>query len=115
MLAKPLNSILPRKGQTVQVYVSRQDMGYGIRPFIVIGVSSRYVTLFSVTNLKAFKIKRLDWPTFHVVEFSPNLGDILRQISASWEIVKAHGGRTNRAHIERALEVLEPLIGVKVA
>lgn len=104
-----LNSITPRKGLGVQVYMSRRDIGSGVRPFLIIGVSSRYVTLFYAPKLHVVKIKRLDWPTYHAAEFIPNPAIIVRQIAMDWERAKDMGLRTNKAHIIRALEVLKPL------
>lgn len=110
MAARPirpvLNKIEPKRGMALQVYMSRVDIGSGVRSFLVIGVSSRYVTLFYASKLKAIKIRRKEWPYYHAVEYVPDRDSLAHIIQTNRGICLRERMRFDGKSTAKALEIL---------
>lgn len=62
---KAKNSIAPYPGQCLKMYTYDKRLGAGTKPFLVIGCSSRYITLYYIPALLPIKVRQKHWP--HVV------------------------------------------------
>lgn len=108
-LAKPLNTIEPRKGMTLQIYMSRKDVGSGLREYLVLGVSHRYVTLFYPPGLLVLRIKRKAWPFLHAVSYKANIQTLIANVEKRLADMHVWGKRVGKVNTEKALALLRTL------
>jgi hypothetical protein len=106
-LRKPKNSVTPRKGLHVNIYFSTQKLGSGVKPYLIIGVTGRYVTLYSIPRLLSVKVKRHQWPEL-VVGVAPIKPVVIaEQLTQAVERAVSAGWRFDKAAMVRATEIIQ--------
>lgn len=106
------NTIVPRLGQCLLAYTSNKQIGAGTKPFLVIGLSTRYVTLFYIPDLRPVKIRVNEWPHMAAKEKRPgsmaNIRTLL--VMAVDRYRKAHK-KYNRQAVKMAFQVIDNVLG----
>lgn len=104
---KPLNSITPQRGMVVSVYVSDKDIGSGSKPFLVLAVTGRYVTLLYIPLLKCLRIRRAAWAGYaaRVLQVTPI--QLFEEITFAAKRHTLQGKRWNVSVVGRALKTIE--------
>lgn len=101
-----LNTIDPVPGMMVAVYMSDVKLGSGIKPFLVIGASPRYVTLYYVPRLLPVRIKRRLWPTYHATVMRRDVVLITTELNTAIADYIGAAKRFDAACVRRAYTVL---------
>lgn len=108
-MAKAINSIEPYVGAVFNIYLSTAQIGSGVKRFLVIGVSPRFISLFYIPRLLCVKIKRHEWPHLAVVVPTTALqtkASMHAAIVATMHHRVNVGESFNHRNVARALEVI---------
>lgn len=65
-------AITPCRGMSVICFVDRQDIGSGFRPFHVLAVGKKWITLYYVPTLRQFKVHEKEWAQMRPVLYRPS-------------------------------------------
>lgn len=102
---------IPRAGDTYSIYMSRADIGSGVREFIVISArNEKRVVLFWPARLRTITITRNEWDRLIVIAPSElDRAMCARRIMLNAALYSRNRIQYNRTNTLRAITLLEPL------
>lgn len=104
---KPLNTITPQRGMVVSVYVSDKDIGSGSKPFLVLAVTGRYVTMLHIPLLKCLRIRRAAWPGYAARVLQVPAIQLFEELTTVAKRHTLQGKRWSANVVGRAFKVIE--------
>lgn len=104
---KALNTITPQKGMVVAVYVSDRKMGSGVKSFLMLAVTGRYVTLFHIPLLQCLRVKRAEWPGYSAKELNVSAIQLFTDLTVAMKLHALRGRKWSHSATTRALAIIE--------
>lgn len=107
---KALNKVTPSVGMTVAAYFSIAKLGSGTKPFLIIAITGRYVTLFYIPTLSVLRVKCCHWPRIPLNAVAVEPIQLFEELTQSMAAHTLKGKRWNARSVGRAARVIEEMM-----